>query len=69
MEVEHRLTLCYTLNRSVRKIGSYGGSLRMKWYIDMTEKDKHDFWKVIIVCVLGAISVLLVPIESPEKFV
>ena len=34
----------------------------MKWYIDMTEKDKHDFWKVIIVCVLGEISVLLVPI-------
>lgn len=39
MEVEHRLTLCYTLNRLVRKIGSYGGSLRMKWYIDMTEKE------------------------------
>lgn len=62
MEVEHRLTLCYTLNRLVRKIGSYGGSLRMKWYIDMTEKEKNDFRKVIAVSVLGAISVLLVPI-------
>ena len=25
----------------------------MKWYIDMTEKEKHDFWKVIVVSVLG----------------
>ena len=34
----------------------------MKWYIDMTEKEKNDFRKVIAVSVLGAISVLLVPI-------
>lgn len=33
----------------------------MKWYIDMTEKEKHGFWKVIVVSVLGAISVLIVP--------
>ena len=34
----------------------------MKWYIDMSEKEKHDFWKVIVVSGLGAISVLLAPI-------
>ena len=34
----------------------------MKWYIDMTEKEKNDFRKGIAVSGRGALRVLLVPI-------
>ncbi len=34
----------------------------MKWYNDMTEQEKRSFQKVIVVCVVGAILILIVPI-------
>mgnify|MGYP001146603025 CR=1 FL=1 len=34
----------------------------MKWYNDMTEQEKRSFQKVIVVCVAGAILILLVPL-------
>ena len=33
----------------------------MKWYNDMTEQQKRKFKKVIVVCVVGAILILLIP--------
>lgn len=33
----------------------------MKWYDDMTEQEKRSFQKVIVVCVVGAILILLIP--------
>ena len=33
----------------------------MKWYNDMTEQEKRSFQKVIVVCVVGAILILIVP--------
>ena len=33
----------------------------MKWYNDMSEQQKRNFKKVIVVCVVGAISILLIP--------
>ncbi len=33
----------------------------MKWYKDMTEQEKRSFQKVIVVCVVGAILILIVP--------
>lgn len=33
----------------------------MKWYNDMTEEQKQSFQKVIVVCVVGAILILLIP--------
>lgn len=34
----------------------------MKWYNKMTEQQKDDFNKVVIICVVGAFVVLLIPI-------
>ena len=34
----------------------------MKWYNDMTEQEKRSFQKAIVVCVVGAILILIVPI-------
>ena len=34
----------------------------MKWYNEMTEQEKRSFQKVIVVCVVGAILILIVPI-------
>lgn len=34
----------------------------MKWYNDMSEQEKRSFQKVIVVCVVGAILILIVPI-------
>lgn len=33
----------------------------MKWYNDMTEQQKQNFQKVIVVCIVGVISILLIP--------
>lgn len=33
----------------------------MKWYNDMTEQQKRNFKKVIVVCVVGAVLILLIP--------
>ena len=33
----------------------------MAWYKNMTEQKKKNFWKVIIISVIGIIAVLLVP--------
>lgn len=33
----------------------------MKWYNDMTKQEKRSFKKVIVVCVVGAILILIVP--------
>lgn len=33
----------------------------MKWYSDMLEQEKQNFKKVIIVCAIGAILILLIP--------
>ncbi len=33
----------------------------MKWYNDMSEQEKRSFQKVIIICVVGAILILIVP--------
>lgn len=33
----------------------------MKWYNDMTEQQKQNFQKVIVVCIVGAILILLIP--------
>lgn len=34
----------------------------MKWYDDMTEQQKRSFHKVIVVCVIGVILILLIPL-------
>lgn len=34
----------------------------MKWYNEMTEQEKRSFKKVIVVCVVGAILILSIPI-------
>lgn len=33
----------------------------MKWYNDMSEQQKQSFQKVIVVCLIGAILILLIP--------
>lgn len=33
----------------------------MKWYNDRTEQEKQSFQKVVVVCVVGAIIILIVP--------
>ena len=33
----------------------------MKWYNDMTEQEKQSFKKVIVVCVVGVVLILIVP--------
>ena len=33
----------------------------MKWYNDMTEQQKQNFQKVIVVWIVGAILILLIP--------
>lgn len=33
----------------------------MKWYNAMTEQEKQSFQKVISVCIVGTISLLLIP--------
>lgn len=33
----------------------------MKWYNDMTEQQKRNFKKVIVVCVVAVILILLIP--------
>lgn len=34
----------------------------MKWYNDMTEQQKQSFQKVIVVCIVGTILILLIPV-------
>lgn len=34
----------------------------MKWYNNMTEQEKNNFNKVIVVCIIGAIFVFLIPL-------
>lgn len=34
----------------------------MKWYNNMTEQEKNNFNKVIVVCIIGAILVFLIPL-------
>ena len=34
----------------------------MKWYTNMDKEERRNFQKVIVVCAVGAISVLMVPI-------
>lgn len=49
----------------------------LKWYNDMTEQEKRSFKKVIVVCVVGAILILIVPmvfmliskLEITSKFI
>lgn len=49
----------------------------MKWYNDMTKQEKRSFKKVIVVCVVGAILILIVPmvfmliskLEITSKFI
>jgi hypothetical protein len=36
--------------------------LSMNWFNRMTYRQKHDFWKVIIVFAIGATLVLLTPV-------
>lgn len=33
----------------------------MKWYNDMNKQEKRSFQKVTVVCVVGAILILIVP--------
>lgn len=33
----------------------------MKWYNELSEKEKQSFQKVIVVCVVAVILILLVP--------
>ena len=30
----------------------------MGWYENMTKQQRHDFWKVITVCAIGALLIL-----------
>lgn len=34
----------------------------MKWYNNMNEQEKNNFNKVIVVCVIGTILILLIPV-------
>ena len=40
----------------------------MKWYNDMTEQEKRSFQKVIVVCVVGAIFILIFPMVFQAIF-
>ena len=51
----------YTSNLYVWKIIWFLEVLVYEWYNDMTEQQKRNFKKVIVVCVLGAILILLIP--------
>ena len=33
----------------------------MKWWNDMIEQEKHNFKKVIAVCIIGTFLILLIP--------
>lgn len=40
----------------------------MKWYKDMNKQEKRSFQKVIVVCVVGAILILIVPMAFHAIF-
>ena len=40
----------------------------MKWYNDMTEQETRSFRKVIVVCTVGVILILIVPMVFQAVF-